>query len=162
MGIQLNEPVIAALKARLVDNLQAEIDNINSGVSDGYELEPIQQVLDFAPPPEYLTTFPTIGLTDGTSVFEDDTGFAVTGRHEVLIVVYQQNPEQASLAWQLRRYTQAVSRVALAQRNLGSGAWGTGLVEIAPGPLLENSDPKAVAKWMSYAGVRIWAKREEV
>lgn len=160
--IQLNEPVIAALKGRLENNLQAAIDDINAGVADGFELEPVQQVLGFAPLPEYLTTFPTVGITDGASTFEDDMAFAVTGRHEILVVIYQQNADQEALAWQLRRYTQAICQVILANRNLDDAAWGTGLIEIAPGPALENSDPDAVAKWMTYAGVRIWAKREEV
>lgn len=162
----LNETPVMAVKERLENDLQAALDDINSSVTDGYEVEPCQQVLTFIPPPDLLTTFPTIGIGDGPSTFEDDNGFEATGRHELLIVCYLQNADQEALAWQLRRYTQAITTTVLAGRELSStvagAAWGTGLVRISPGPTLaDNEDPAQVRTWMTWAGVQIWAKRDE-
>jgi hypothetical protein len=159
----LNEPAVQAVIARLETNLTDALTVVNSRNDDGYEIEKPVQILPFIPPPDWLNDFPTIGIGDGASGFEDDTGFAATGRHELLIVIYLQHADQDALAWQLRRYTQAVAGVVLAGRNLeAEGAWGTGLVRISPGPTLgDNEEPEAVKTWVSWAAVQIWAKHEE-
>lgn len=163
MAIELNEPVIAAVYERLLgSDLTDAIDAINAEVDDGIMVEVPQQVLDYMPTPELLTEFPTIGIGDAPSTFEDDIGSSATGRHELLICVFCQNADQRALAWQLRRYAQAIVRTVLDGRNLGDAAWGTGLVRVSPGPALaDNPDPEAVQDWMSWTGVQIWAKRDE-
>ncbi len=166
MAITLNELPVRALKQRLEASLPAEIAAINATVTDGFVIAEPKQVLDYIPYPQVLTDYPTIGIGDGGSTFEDDEGFSATGRHELLIVCYLQHSDQRALAWQLRRYLQAITRVALAGRTLSDtlsgAAWGTGLVRISPGPTLGDSeDPELVRTWMSWAGVLIWAKRDE-
>lgn len=162
MAVSLNEPAIRALHARLVDELPAAIAGLNAEVSDGFELDELvpDRVLDFVPPIALLVDFPTIGIGDGRTTFEDDTGNSATGKHELLIVAYLQNADQRMLAWQLRRTAQVLVRVALRGRNLGDGGWGTGLVSIDPGPTLTDN-PDAPREFASWVGVRMWVKNEQ-
>jgi hypothetical protein len=162
MAIELNEPIIAEIKSRLVDDLPAAIAAINTErVDDVVLVAPAaEDILEFIPTPALLTVFPTIGVGDGGSRFEDDIGSSATGKHEILIVAYLQSAEQHELAVQLRRYMVAIARVILAGRNLDSAAWGTGLVGTYPGPTLTDN-PEDPTEWMSWSGIRIWAKREE-
>lgn len=167
----LTEPVVYALLARLQDpaQLNVEIANIAAGVSrqdESNSLQPIPavQIFDFVPPPSYLTAFPTIGIQDAATVAEDDTGQSMTGRHSMGIVVFCSDPDQHILAWQLRRYIQAITRVALATRTLGEesplAAWGVGFERISWGPTLESVATPTT--WMSFAMLQIWARREEL
>lgn len=167
----LTEPVVYALLARLQDpaQLNAEIANIAAAVTREDEAKslipiPPAQIFDFIPPPSYLTAFPTIGIQDTATVAEDDTGVTVTGRHSMGVVVFCSDPDQHILAWQLRRYVQAVTRVVLAGRTLGSesplAAWGVGFERISWGPTLESVATPTT--WMSFAMVQIWARRDEL
>lgn len=166
----LTEPVVNALVARLQDQqLNEEIADIAANVArkdESASLVPIpaDRVLDFVPAPSFLTDFPTIGIQDAATIAEDDTGHSVTGRHTMGIVVFCSDPDQHILAWQLRRYMQAITRIVLAERTLGTenplAAWGTGFDRISWGPTLESiASPQT---WMSFAMLQIWAKREEL
>lgn len=161
MAIELNEPVVVALQQRLVEDLPAAIAAVNEQVTDGFTLgEPID-ILPYVPPPSDQLSPPTIGIGDAPSRFEDDSGFSATGRHELLVVVYDQSSNQEALAWQLRRWAKVIARVALADRTLGgNAAWGTGLVGTVPGPTLVD-DPENPREWFSWVGIRLWAKRDE-
>jgi hypothetical protein len=160
MTITLNEPVIDALVARLNTDLAAQITAVNGEHSDSFTVETPAQVLDFVPPRSHLSKFPTIGVADGPSRFEDDIGGSATGRHEIMVLVFLQDEDQRGLARKLRRYSQAIVRTVLAGRNLGSGAWGTGLVSVVPGPTL-GDHPENPRTFMSWTAVTIWAKKEE-
>lgn len=163
MAITLNEPIVKQLQTILAANLPAEVTAINAAantVADGFTIEDPAQVLDFVPPVEYLTTFPTVAIGDGPSTFADDNAWSATGRHTLFIVCFLQDPDQQALAWRLRRYEQALIRVVLANRNLGTAAWGTVLDGIDPGPTLVD-DPKAPQTWLSWAGIRIVAHKDE-
>lgn len=168
---ELTEPIVYALLARLQDpgQLNAELANIQQNVvraDEAKSLVPVnpEQVFDFIPPPSYLTTFPSIGIQDTASLTEDDTGHSATGKHTMGIVVFCSDPDQHILAWQLRRYMQAITRTVLAGRNLGSepslAAWATGFDRIAWGPTLEST--ASPTTWMSFAMLQIWARREEL
>ena len=161
--MELNDPVIRAAHRRLVDELPAAAAEINASVTDGFELPAIgdSQILTHIPPPSERLQPPTIGIGDGRSQFEDDIGSSATGRHELLIVVYEQSSDQDALAWILRRWTQAIATVALDTRRLGDGAWGTGLIGTAPGPT-RTDNPDDPREWLSWSGIRLWAKRDEV
>lgn len=161
MAIELNEPIVAALHQRLVDDLPAALNAINAAADDGFELSEAVTILDYIPPPSDLLAPPVIGVGDGPTKFEDDNGFSATGRHELLVVAYDQSSDQQALAWQLRRWSKAIARVILAERRLGAdAAWGTGLVGTAPGPTLVD-DPESPREWFSWVGLRFWAKRDE-
>lgn len=159
MPIELTEPIVTALQKRLEEELTATIEAINTAASDGYTLS-TPTILDYLPPPSDRLEPPVIGIGDSPSRFEDDTGASVTGRHELLIVVYDQAGDQRALAWQLRRWSQAIARIALSGRKLGEAAWGTGLSMVVPGPTLVD-DPDNPREWLSWVGVKIWAKRDE-
>ena len=168
----LNEPPINALLARYQDpaQLNAEIANIAAGVTRADEANslvpiPPAQIFDFVPPLSYLTAFPTIGLQDMSTRFEDDTGATVTGRHVVGTVLYCSDPDQHILAWQLRRYMQAIVRTAMRDRTLGLvaplAAWGTGAeAGIAWGPTLSSTAKPQT--WLSWAVFALWTRREEI
>jgi hypothetical protein len=159
MTIDLNEPVIRALEQRLKGELPAAIAEINDSVADGFTLaEP--EILTYIPPPSDLLNPPVIGIGDAPSQFEDDTGFSATGKHELLIVAYDQSSDQEALSWQLRRWTTAIARVSLAGRRLGEAGWGTGLRGTAPGRTLVD-DPENPREWFSWSGIRIWVKTDE-
>lgn len=157
---RLNEPVVKALVARLVADLPAEIDRINAAVTDGHTIDYPQKVLDHPPVAEQMTSYPIVSVQDFPSTFEQDGGSWAVGRHELAIVAFIAAPDQATLAWRLRRYAQAIANVSLRDRNLGgSAAWGTGLVDVRPGPTLEvEEDPRGYESWTV---VRIFAKRDE-
>jgi hypothetical protein len=164
----LTEPGVAAILARLEDptQLNVEIASIAAGVAAADEaasLVPIApaNIQDFVPPPAYLVDVPALGIQDMGTRLEDDTGSSATGRHVFGVVIFCSHPDQHILAWMLRRYAQAVTRVLLRGRVLeGLGGWGTGLETIAWGPTLgSRTDPKT---WLSWCVVAIWTRREEI
>lgn len=139
-----------------------------SAADEAASLTPIppEQIWDFVPPPSFLTAFPTLGIQDMGSRLEDDTGHSATGRHSFGVVIFCADPDQHILAWQLRRYAQAVTRVLLRGRSFDEtspplqAGWGAGFESIAWGPTLGSSaTPKT---WMSWCVVGIWTRREEI
>ena len=169
----LTEPGIQAIIARLEDpnQLNAEIANIAAAVTVADQQAslvpvPAANIQDFVPPPSYLVDFPAIGIQDMGSRFEDDTGHSVTGRHVFGVVIFCSHPDQEILAWMLRRYAQAVTRVLLANRGFPEtsppmqAGWASGLESIAWGPTLGSSAKPQT--WMSWCVVAIWTRREEI
>lgn len=152
MTIDLNEPIVRAVQEMLSDQLP--------DLADELDIRPPVAVEAFIPPPALLLDFPTIGIGDGDTRFEDDEGFSATGKHELLIVIYLQNADQEALVWELRRYAQAVVRVLRSDLKLGGAAWGSGLVGVRPGPTLAD-DPDNPRTFTSWTGVRFWAKKDE-
>ncbi len=154
----LNEPLIAAMVARLTAELPAVIDAINVEMNDGLVLPYVAQVLDYVPTPTILNSFPTVAVQDGPSDFEDDVGWSATGLHDLVIVTFVCDADQQRLARSLRRYTRAVANVVMRARTAG-GAWGITLNGILPGPTLgRGEDPR---EWISYAGVSVRLKADE-
>jgi hypothetical protein len=164
----LTEPGVKAILARLEDpnQLNAEIASIAAAVAGSDEAAslipiPAANIWDFVPPPSYLTDFPTLGIQDMGTSLEDDTGSSATGRHVFGVVIFCSHPDHHILAWQLRRYAQAVTRVLLNQRALeGNAAWGTGLDGVAWGPTLTSQAKPQT--WMSWCVVQVWTRREEI
>lgn len=158
----LNEPLVTALRARLASDLAAQIAVVNARVTDGFTISAPGTILDYVPSADEAAgmsgTGTVLGIGDLPATFEDDTGFSVTGRHALNIVAFAFNADQRALAWQLRRYTQAITTVALATRRLGD-AWGVGLGRVIPGPTLDVTESPRT--WMSWSGVEIRAQRSE-
>jgi hypothetical protein len=159
-NIQLVEPVVAALRARLEQDLPAEIDAQNAEIQDGYELDYPGEgcVLDFVPPPTQLWSFPTVGIQLGPSRFEDDNAFTATGVYNLTVVCFVQASEQQALARLIMRYARCITRVALRDRTLPP-AWGTTLVQVDWGPTM--TDTENPRSYLSWFGVTIQAKAEE-
>lgn len=159
--LDLNEPVVAALKTRLETDLPAVIAQVNAAVTDGFTITDPKQVLDFLPPQSHLTAFPTVAIGDGPTRFEDDIATSATGRHEIMMLAFLQDSDQRALAWKLRRYGRAIASTALQGRALGSAqGWGMGLVSIVPGPTL-GDDPEHPRTFYSWTAVTIWVKGDE-
>lgn len=169
----LTEPGVRAILARLQDpaQLNAEIAQIAAAVTAADEAAslvpiPAAQIHDFVPPPSMLTALPAIGIDHWGTQLEDDIGSSTAGRHIFGAVIYCSDPDQHLLAWQLRRYAQAVARVLLAGRSLpissavGAAAWGTGLDHVDWGPTLNA--PERPGTWLSWCSVAIWTRRDEL
>ncbi|MGH9380882.1 MAG: hypothetical protein ACRD2Z_09770 [Thermoanaerobaculia bacterium] len=172
MTLRLVEPAVDALRDRLEAALPAEIEAINAeaaAVADGYTIEGPQLVLDYVPNLDLLNQFPTVAIAnEGTGRFEDDNAWSATGLYELGVVSFIQDADQQALVRRLRRYTLAVTRVALDDRNLGSGTgipWGVVLKRINYGPALadttglrEGEPPNA---YLSFSVVTIEVKLDE-
>lgn len=159
MPFQLNEPIVTALVARLEDELPAEVDRINGAIADDFQIESPQHVYPFVPSLEAQDAFPVLGIQDLPSRFEDDTGAGVTGNHRHGIVAFVAADDLEWLAWQLRRYAQAVTNVALRGRALGDAAWMSKLERVDYGPTLES--PENPRTWVSWVLVTIEFRRDE-
>jgi hypothetical protein len=161
MTLKLNETIVPAIQARLTANLPAIVTDINTNnTSPTYPIDQIAQVLDYIPPVSDLFQFPTIGISDGPIDLEDDVGFGATGVHEFSCVLFVQNADQRTLAWQLRRYAQAIIRALRAPTNFNLGdGWGMYRFHVRPGPTLgRQSTP---GQFVSTLGVSFFVKSEQ-
>lgn len=156
------EPVIAALMARLQDDLPAAIDAVNGEVTDGTLIDQPQQILDHIPPVEVLLSFPTVAVAEGPGRWADDIGAEATGLHELSVVCFLQASDQQTLVRQLRRYRRALLRTVMDGRVLPDAvdparnrAWGVMLRSIAPGPTLGDLSAQQVVSWMSWLRIVI-------
>lgn len=159
--IGLNESLINEVVRRLgsTGTLNTFIDTVNAGVADGVTIEYPQRVLDHVPPVRELVVFPTIGVSDGPSVFTDDTGWEAKGSHTITVVSFIEDLDQSNLVKKLRRTTRAVVASVMQGRNLPPDGWGTVLIRIDPGPTLGRStNPQAK---MSWTAVTLQAFRDE-
>ncbi len=161
------EPVIAALKRRLDDDLPAAIAAVNAAVTDGTLIDAPQAILDYMPPLELLLAFPTIAIGEGPGRIEDDTGHASTGVHELSVVAFVQADDQQTLVRQLRRMRTAVLRTILDERRLEDAidptrnrAWGVQLRQVVPGPTLGDLQAQSVVTWWSYVRIVIEARSD--
>jgi hypothetical protein len=154
--LDLNEPVVAALQARLQEELAGVITEINAANTDDLVLDAPSSdaILDYVPVPEQLTSWPTVGIQDLPSTIEDDIGSSFTGVYGLAVVIFSADADQRLLAVKLRRYAQAVATTALRSRQLGP-AWIT-LRSITPGPTLDVEESPRT--WVSWTAVAINAK----
>lgn len=166
----LNERAILAVLGRLNNNLKANIDAVNANTaSDPNRNQTViaypASVLDAPPPLGQLVNFPIIAVIDGNMTFTDDVGWGATGNYEMTIVVYCSSPDPTTLAWQLRRYVQAVLTTVIIGRTMdyGSydGAWGLILKNIVPGRRISRQDPGGVQTILSWTGITIALKDEQ-
>ena len=161
MTVKLNETIVPAIQARLTANLPAIVTDINTNnTTPPYPLDPVQQVLDYVPPVADLFVLPTIGISDGPIDLEDDVGFGATGVSEFSCILFVQNSDQRALAWQLRRYAQAMVRALRTPTNFNLGdGWGMYNFHVRPGPTLgRQSNP---GQFISTLGVSFFVKSEQ-
>ena len=156
------EPVIASLLARLQAGLPAAIDAVNAAVTDGTLIDSPRQIVDYIPPPELLLDFPTVGIGEGVTRWEDDNGHEVTGRHEIAVMAFVQADDQQTLVRQLRRTRAALLATIMDGRTLAdvtdptrNRAWGVLLRRADPGPTLGDVQSDQVRSWMSWVTVVI-------
>lgn len=160
----LNELPIQTMKARLISSVNDKIDGVNA-LSEDLQVPHFEEIdiLDYMPSVRELTRFPTIGIAEGTTVFQDDVGWSATGVHTLTAVIFYQAPDQRTLAVSLRYLRIAVANSLLETRQLGDSPadtpWGVTLVGTMPGPTLaRTSDPQ---EWLSMTGVTIMCRDEQ-
>lgn len=158
--IQLNEPVISFLRDRLESNLPAIVTALNASATDpAYPITSPQQILDYVPALADLYNFPVIGISDGPFALVDDLGWGATGEFELSVVLYEQDADLRSLAWKLRRHTQAIVRaIRTPTLQLGEG-WGTYDYKVNPGPTLSRDE--GPRQFMSTTSVSFKCKSEQ-
>lgn len=156
--INHNEALIDAVVARLEAELPALIAELNAADDKQILLEGDPVVYDYVPAVKELNRFPAFAIQDEPAEFEDDTGFGATGVHDLTVIVYDQAPDQRTLAWSLRRYARIVASILLDGRRL-EPAWGVTLNAIVPGPTLSRSEEPR--EWMSWCAVSVKLRIEE-
>lgn len=139
MPITGPEPVIAAVVARLNDELAPYIDAVNAEADDGIVCEQPVDVLDFVPPRSIITDTPLLAVMEGTFTLEDDTGWGATGHCPITVVNYVTDYEPRPLAMKLRRMDRAIIQCVLKGRQVGP-AWGVTFVRSDPGPTLSRKE----------------------
>ena len=166
-NFSLNETIVKALAAQLAAQLPAAVATVNADVTDGYTILDPLNVYDHMP---LLSTiagagFPAVAIQDGPSRIEDDLVSSATGEHQLLVVAFLANPDPEALAWQLRRYEQAVMLAIQADRTYSGAAWTTRFLGIEPGPMLAPADKPnepGDSTIISWSAVEIECPREEV
>ncbi len=163
--LKLSEPIIDALVARLEDDLPAPIAELNAEPGAEVQIAQPLAILPYVPSVGLLRSWPTIGIQELPTRFQDDIGSSVVAVCELVVIVFESDSDLASLTARLRRQVQAVTTVALEGRELGIGgtdAYSVSLVSTTPGPTLGDSeDPEQVRTWTSWAGVALRFLREE-
>lgn len=166
----LNERAILAMLGRLNTNMNATIDAINATTTadpnrNQTQIAYPQQILDAPPILSQLTRFPIVAIADGQIGFVDDVGWGATGVYEMAVIAYVTDTDPERLAWQLRRYVQAILTTAIVGRNVDfgaySGAWGAILKRIVPGKRVRSQDPKQSGEIMSWVAVVLELKDEQ-
>lgn len=157
--LELNEPTIRVLHARLAAGLPAAADAVNAAVTDGHTIDPPALVLPYIPSIEQQTAFPIVGIYDSRTLFSDDIGTSMTADHQIGVTAFLAEAELEPLAWKLRRYARAIASVALDGRTLAPGAYGTRAERVDWGPTL--SDEEGPRTWISWVTVVIGCLSEE-
>lgn len=178
---ELAEVVANGIVNVLTENLPSIIAELNAGYNDGVTLE-VPAAGHILP---YITTeaalgagTPLIGVAEMPATFEDDLISSVVAQHRFYIYVVEAHSDLATLVKLLRRYTRAVALAIQKDRNrplegkeptMGRGnlaVWSVMLEATAPGPLLGDRDPSSPpgtpTSWLSWAGLVIKLKREEL
>lgn len=166
-NFSLNESIIAGLVAQLNAQMPTAIATVNADVEETFQIIGPAELYAYMP---LLTTvssrgFPAIAIEDLGSTIEDDLVSSVTGRHRIAVVglVASQDPEV--LAWQLRRYQQAIMLAIQFDRTLGGACWTTTFLGVAPGPFLapaERPDQDYSSSFVSWVAIEIECVRSEV
>lgn len=177
--LQLEEPVVTGMVSLLSQNLPDTIDALNSTVTDGYTVDHPAQYLPVMPVRELLEAgTPVIGVAEMSIDFQDDLQIDMDARHEFVVVSVVQHPDYQTLAWQLRRLTQAVASTIQQDRLAGTptgtasvmkltgGLWSVNFVRSEPGPLLGDVDPvnpgAPPRAWLSWTGLVFQGVRKEI
>lgn len=178
-NLQLNEPIIKQLMKLLESEtlgLAAAVTALNATITDSFTLDAPAQILDHMPTPGALKGgVPAICIQDLPAQFEDDLQFSLSADHPLGIAVVIQNADQQTLAWQLRRYIQAIMHVIQQDRINPAGGilreppaqvWYTAFTGTEPGPLLGDRDPQAPdqppTSFLSWTWLLIRCRRQEV
>jgi hypothetical protein len=176
-SFELGEPIIKALVEIMGEHLPAKIKEINEAVTDGITLPEPAQVLDYMPIPATAAGgLPIVAIQDLPANFSNDLVHSEEATHAFGIAAILQTADHRSLAWQLRRYQQAIFRViqddrmALVTesklRRPPANVMYTKFDATEPGPLLGERNPDSPAEppssFRSWTWVIVSCRRQEV
>lgn len=145
MPITGPEPVVADVRQYIENNIQNKIDAVNDGVDDGITLDYPVEVLDFVPSQTYLQRgFPMVGLQHGRLTAEDDSGWGMTSKMDLTVVVFDLDVEVGNLAKKIMRWESVLLQTMLTPtRLIGTRAWAVVFQGLDPGPTLaRREDPR--------------------
>lgn len=174
--MELNESTIKQLAEVLENGLEQEINERNAELTDGFALDPPAQILDYMPvPATYGGGLPIVGVQDLPARFSNDLQHSMEGTYGLGLCALMQTPDHQTLAWQLRRYIQAIANVIQADRELGPLSLmrkppaNVIYLEFAgtqPGPLLANTNPdndgEAPVSFRSWSWLLLECRRQEI
>jgi hypothetical protein len=173
--LELNEPVIKTLLTVLESGLTGQVETLNSEATDSFEVDTPAQLLAYMPFAATLAGgLPAVGIQDLNTTFFNDLQHSMEAEHTIAVVTVIQTADHETLAWQLRRYNQAILRTIQADRQLGvlSVMRKEALVEYVKftgvqwGPLLADRNPDAEGEpptsFRSWTGITLECRRQEV
>jgi hypothetical protein len=161
-GYDFTTHLIPAIVAQFTTQKTAITAAINVGVAADLAIVEPAQVLDFAPTPATLEgDLPLIGIADFPTRFEDDLVHSLTGIHQLAILAAIANPDERALAWQLRRYRSLIARMIQVDRTFGGLCRPAMFDQIAPGPMMGNTNPEREHSYLSWFYYVITCKVDE-
>lgn len=173
--VELNEPIIKALVALLKENLGVQVAAINNEMSDDFLMDPPVDVLPYMPFALTLERgMPIVAVQDLPTTFDNDLQFSMESESTLGIAAILQTSDHSTLAWQLRRYVQAIVQVIQADRMLGVSSVlrsqaqviYTEFLSTEPGPMLGDRDPDAdgvpPTSFRSWTWLLIKCRRQEI
>ena len=120
--IEGNEPIIKTLVTILKEGLPTLITEINNAVADDFILEPPVNVLPYIPFDLTLEQgMPIVAVQDLPASYENDLIHSFEGEYNLAIASILQTSDHQTLAWQLRRYNQAVMQAIQNDRTARHG-----------------------------------------
>ena len=173
--VELNEPIIKALVSLLNEKLGPQVTAINGELLDDFVLEPPVAVLPYMPFSLTLEQgMPIVAVQDLPTTFENDLQHSMESESMLGIASILQTSDHQTLAWQLRRYTQAVMQVIQNDRMADTSSVlreqaaviYTEFVTTEPGPMLGDRDPDAdgvpPTSFRSWTWLIIKCRRQEI
>jgi hypothetical protein len=173
--LKLNEPVITALVKILEEGLPGTIESLNESLTDAFTLDEPVEILPYMPIGSTLTNgMPIVYIQDLPSRFSNDLQTSMEGTHGIAVATVLQTADHQTLAWQLRRYTQAIAYTIQKDRELGvlslmrkeAQVLYTEFAGTQPGPLLSDRNPDSAGEppssYLSWTGLLLECRRQEV
>jgi hypothetical protein len=174
--VLLNEPVITTLVKLLSESLGGVIAEINAATADDFIVEPPVKVIDYMPISLTLEQgMPLVAVQDLPITFENDLQHSMESEVNLGICSILQTADHRTLAWQLRRYNQAVMQAIQNDRQLNveaimrkppASVIYTEFVGTEPGPMLGDRNPDdpgaPPTSFRSWTWLIIKCRRQEV
>lgn len=178
----LSEVIAEGLGVVLQEHLPTVVEELNAALQERGD------TLVLPAPAQILSTtsteaatqagMPLVAIADMPAEFEDDLVTDLTASHSFYVHVVIQDSDHETLTKLLRRYKQAIAIALQRDRSApltggvsvlsreGLGVWALMFRATEPGPLLGERDPdspdKAPSSYLSWSGIVVTCKREEI
>lgn len=160
---ELSEPIIKGLKLLFQEHAAEVATLINSEVTDGFQIKPPAQILDYLPTPAQLGGgLPVIAIGDGPVEIVNDLVSSVESEPILAVEAIVQHSDPRALTWQLRRYLQLISAVIQKDRTLKGTTPMTIFRGVEPGGIAGPREPESDEGYLQWSYVLIGVRRSEV